>query len=107
MLMEGELSFGVIINKFDLAGLSVSLLARTHILTLLILEVSELFNCFNEGDVTKRQVSSANNRGVESMLLDRTLIYSKNRSGPKVDPWARGGVLEDVLGFEDVLQDTF
>ena len=89
MLMEGELSFGVIINKFDLAGLSVSLLARTHILTLLISEMSELFNnCFNEGDVTKRQVSSANNRGVESMLLDMSLIYNKNRSGPKVDPWA-------------------
>ena len=88
MLMEGELSFGVIINKFGVAGLNASLLARTHILTLLISEVSELFNCFNEGDVTKRQVSSANNRGVESMLLDMSLIYNKNRSGPKVDPWA-------------------
>ena len=88
MLMEGELSFGVIIIKFNLAGLNVSLLACTHILTLLISEVSELFNCFNEGDVTKRHVSSANNRGVESMLLDMSLIYNKNRSGPKVDPWA-------------------
>ena len=65
MLTEGELSFGVIINKFDLTGLSVSLLARTHILTLLISEVSDNFYLFNEGDVTIRQVSSVNNRGVE------------------------------------------
>ena len=50
--MEGELSFGVITNKFDLAGLSVSLLAHTHILTMLISEVSKLFNCFYEGDAT-------------------------------------------------------
>ena len=75
---------------FDLAGLSVSLLARTHVLTLLISKMSKLFNCFNEGDVTKRQVSSANNRGVELMPLDTgmSLIYNKNKSGPKVDPWA-------------------
>ena len=77
------MSFGVIINRFDLAGFSVSLLARSYILTLLILEVREHFNCFNEGDVTRRQVSSANNRGEEPMLLDMLLIYNKNRSGLK------------------------
>ena len=61
-----------------------SLLPRTHILTLLISEVSEHFNCFNEGDVTKRQLSSANNCGVESMLLDMSLMYNKNQR------WSRG-----------------
>ena len=35
-----------------------------------------------------RHVSSANNRGRQLTELFRSLMYSRKRSGPSIDPWA-------------------
>ena len=34
----------------------------------------------------KREVSSANNLGLEDKSSDRSLIYIKKNSGPRIDP---------------------
>ena len=45
---------------------------------------------FNEdsfGPSTTKQVSSAKSLGVQLRADDKSLIYSKNSKGPRVDPW--------------------
>ena len=36
----------------------------------------------------KRFVSSANSNGIEHLhALDKSLIYTRNKSGPNIEPW--------------------
>ena len=54
----------------------------------------------------KRKASSANNLGFEDKSSDRSLIYIKKNSGPRIDPWgtpARTLVQDDVWPLRTTL----
>ena len=75
-------------------------------------------NCFTLFPDMVKLVSSANKLTLSLVAEGRSFMYKRNSKDPKVEPCgtphvtfsmleSRGGVLEDVLGLEDVLEDTF
>ena len=86
MLTGGEFNLGLIISKFDFLAFKVNLLANIHSLTLLSSIVNLLSKWSIEDELTSKQVSSANKRGTLLTLLERSLIYNKKNSKPRVKP---------------------
>ena len=63
-----------------------SLLAAIQTLTLLSSSLILLINLSGASSLNVKQVSSANKRGVTDEQLIKSLIYSKNSNGPRVEP---------------------
>ena len=74
------------ITSFDLLGLKVSF----HMCAQLEILVKSLLSIFVVSNVllamANRVVSSANMNGLHSRLFTRSLVYTRNKSGPSLLP---------------------
>ena len=74
------------INICNFFEFSRKLLADIQLQILLSSSLSWFSRILIDGAPIRRQVSLTNKRGVQSALLGISLLYSKKRSGPRMEP---------------------